>query len=680
MKVKLKAVAVAVLVLALQLFSVLTPCMAAAAGETSAVAKVVSFSNTRIFADLVDPEIYAEGKTAAEVEAGEEAAAAELLQKYPKDASKGTGDVQIVSSVLQESTSGYNAFFYVYIPGGTGSALSATFTLSAGGRTLYKSAKQLDATATLIKYRVPLTKAEYLACKVGDCYELTVSLFEITFSTSGSSSSGTKKVTYKPITNQVVGGELSSDLMITFSASGSAIKWQVSDALKLDVHFASDRFTTADTVGKGLYKQLNTAMFLIPEKYFEDFGLIEAIKYQYELFERVPMLVTGSSEIAAAAGKKFTSAQIKAMLEDAALEMDLPGKILLNPAQYGYVGDAQYIAEILVAGWIVYHEHDSFSSFVFETSDMSAEDKFIISRSDLLASFRAAKDAYYDYVDLFGSINDSSSLRFRGYTPLTFAEYLGAGSHTELKEYVRFVDEIIKNESYDSSVPWWEKILGDGQLFRFWEDDSVSVNAIQTVTLAELQALADEHGDSLDEYLAKTYAIDETDVSTMKELLYSLEGVSGRLVLFHFLETEYVGDEIGGFATEDEKYHRNQDLISEDYYVENAIIDQFKILSIYFKDADRITEVPTVMESMTFIEGIETPDDLEDEKSDTLPEIIGEGGEKFKGLLEQVLGVMRTMLRVAGVIGIVSVVVLIVIGILKLVKMARDAFGKRGGS
>ena len=106
MKVKLKAVAVAVLVLALQLFSAFVPCMAAAAGETSAVAKVVSFSNTRIFADLVDPEIYAEGKTAAEVEAGEEAAAAELLQKYPKDASKGTGDVQIVSSVLQESTSG----------------------------------------------------------------------------------------------------------------------------------------------------------------------------------------------------------------------------------------------------------------------------------------------------------------------------------------------------------------------------------------------------------------------------------------------------------------------------------------------------------------------------------------------------------------------------------------------
>lgn len=671
MKVKLKAVAVAVLVLALQLFSAFIPCMAAAAGETSTEQKVVSFSNTTIYADLVDPGIYGEGRTPGEISAGETAAAATLLQKYPKDASKGTGDVQIVSSVLQENASGYSAFFYVYIPGGTVSALSATFTLDAGGRKLYKSAKQLDDTATLIKYRVPLTKAEYLACKVGESYELTVSLFEITYSTSGSTSSGTKKVTYKPITNQVVGGELSSDLMITYSASGSAIKWNVSDSLKLDVHFASDRFSTEKTVSDGLYTQLNTAMFLIPEKYFDDFGLIDAIKYQYELFERVPMLVSESADLVSAAGTKYTAAKLKAMLWDAANSMTVPGKIELNPTKYGYVGEADY--QVIFGGsrWYVKPQYDNFNSFAF-CKPMKEVDKFIVSRSELLASYRAAKAAYDDYVDLFGSVNDSSSLRFRGYTPLTFAEYLGAGSHTELKEYVRFVDEIIKNESYDSAVPWWEKILGGGGLFTSWEDDSVSVNAIQTITLDELQALADEHGTSLDEYLAKTYAIDETDVETMKKLLYSLEGHSGRLVLFHFLETAYVGFNVEGFSTNGDDDIVPDSAVEKTFYVQNAIIDQFKILSIYFKDADRITEVPTVMESMTFIEGIESPDDLEDEKSTTPGEFFKDAGANVWDAIQKLLNVIRAIV-------FVLVFLVITIVVLRLIALVRDAFGRRGG-
>ena len=659
MKLKLKAVAVAVLVLALQLFSAFSPCMAAAAGETSAVAKVVSFSNTRIFADLVDPEIYAEGKTAAEVEAGEEAAAAELLQKYPKDASKGTGDVQIVSSVLQESTSGYNAFFYVYIPGGTTSALSATFTLDAGGRTLYKNAKQLDETATLIKYRVPLTKGEYSACKNGDSYELTVSLFKITYSTGGSGTSGTKAVTYSPLQQNLSGGVVTSDIFFSYDASGMLQRSTIAETLALDVHMASERYSQTNAA---LWYQMNTAYFVVPKEYADQYKRVFSIDYKYRLLSDVPMLVSDDKEFME---KLEEYEQIDFSLQTFDWSTFPFERAIFNKITGNEVNIGPY--------------------FRFFVDDISTTEG---ARYDVLEdeiwdeynrAYEYAKKLYYGdakalYVYVFGKPAVGFSFDYSTwqlqYHALTSFEYffitdvlkLPYDLYTPSTFDTRTVEKLISSGDSAASENGWDRLM-DGRLFDNIEDDSVSkVPAIQEADVTSVKSMTDAA-------ISETYCIDERYISELRGVL--AEASAGdTIVFFHCIETYYYSwppDYIFLFDWFDSEVM----LESQGYFVLNTFILDFNVINLHYNKGE-IT-VPVVHPSVNFVGGLESPDSIGDGIIDP-----PDGGEKFKGLLEQVLGVMRTMLRVAGVIGIVSVVVLIVIGILKLVKMARDAFGKRG--
>ena len=65
------------------------------------------------------------------------------------------------------------------------------------------------------------------------------------------------------------------------------------EELKLNVTMMSERYSTSE--GLDQWKQLNTCAFIIPNSYFQRFGDLAVIRYVYDLYEDVPMLVLEKS-------------------------------------------------------------------------------------------------------------------------------------------------------------------------------------------------------------------------------------------------------------------------------------------------------------------------------------------------------------------------------------------------
>ncbi len=626
MKTKLKAVAVACL-LALQLFLSFLPCTAAGAEESGAPRDHVSFSKTTVYADLVDPEIYAEGKTAAEIKAGEEAAAATLLESYPKNAALGTADASVITSTVETSTNGCNVFFYVYVPGGTESALSAAFTLEAGGRTYYKSAKQVSTTETLVKYRVNLTKSEYESFRVGDSYELTVRLFEITYR-DPSSSLRTKTVAYTGQQSSIAGGSLHSDIQLTFSNEGELEGWSLSDELYLDVHLTASRYSTSNL---GYYDQINTAMFLIPTEYLEDWKRIDQIKYQYSLLEGVPMLVTECDRDDLTVEGSFFNLWKKGAEAPFAYNVSALG----SPTKMPFGKWASH--------------PDAKETFLFMVDQIKTDDKGLPELSD--------DDVLERYLKLKESISSVAGDKL-----FAMSDYLRASSCTPLDTYTKTPNDLFETKSFEDSisgfVEWLYKLTGHKV-----SDDSVSVSAIQIASVGD--------GTKSDEDLKTQYALDDDGLGTFRSLMNScvssLEDQT--LVVFHYLKTEYFVHSAEYWREHDQAllFPDWEGFSETTYYCENAIVDDFKIISIAFGENEKLHTVPVVMETMTFIKAPQSPEVVSPIKDDDDPWWM------------KLLAALKELLQIAALIGAATVLVLIVICVLKLIAMIRDAFGRRGG-
>lgn len=652
MKMKLKAVAVAVLVLALQLFSAFIPCMAAAAGETSTEQKVVPFSNTTIYADLVDPGIYAEGKTPGEISAGETAAAATLLQKYPKISAKGTDDVQIIASVVEESSSGYSAFFYVYIPGGTMSALSAAFTIDAGGRTLYKSAKQLDETATLIKYRVPLTKGEYSACKNGDSYELTVSLFKITYSTGGSGTSGTKTVTYSPLQQNLSGGVVTSDIFFSYDASGMLQRSTIAETVALDVHMACERYSQTNAA---LWYQMNTAYFVVPKEYADQYKRVFSIDYKYRLLSDVPMLVSDDKEFME---KLEEYEQIDFSLQTFdwstfPFERAIFNKITGNEVNIGpyfrfFVDDisttegARYdVLEDEI--WDEYNRAYEFAKKLYY-GDAKALYVYVFGKPAVGFSFDYStwQQQYHALTSFeYFFITDVLKLPYDLYTPSTFD--------------TRTVEKLISSGDSAASENWWDRLMDGRRLFDSIEDDSVSkVPAIQEADVTSVKSMTDAA-------ISETYCINERYISELRGVL--AEASAGdTIVFFHCIETYYYSwppDYIFLFDWFDSEVM----LESQGYFVLNTFILDFNVINLHYNKGE-IT-VPVVHPSVNFVGGLESPDSIGDGIIDP-PD------------MSNVWDAIQKLFNVIRIIVLVLVFVVITIVVLRVIGLVRDAFGRRG--
>lgn len=650
MKSKLKAVAVACL-LALQLFSSFVPCLAVSAEESGTAEDHVSFSQTTIYADLVDPNIYAEGKTAAEIKSGEQAAAATLLEKYPLDASRGTADASVITSTVEKTSSGYSAFFYVYIPGGTESVLSAAFTLEGGDKIFYRSALQISMSDTLVKYRIDFNRSEYESFRVGDDYELSIRLFEITYR-GKTSSSNTNTVAYNALQQTVNGGELTSGLLFSYASDGKLKLSTVEETLRLDVHMAQERYSQTNAA---LWYQLNTAYFIVPHEYFYHFNRIYSIDYQYKLLSDVPMLVSTDRDFMEKA-KEYEQLDFALQSND---WLDFPpGRAIINKILGNEVNVGPYfrftVDELSTAGdgrfdvdedtiWQEYNRAYDFAKRLYN-GDPKFLYAYVFGKPNSLLSF--------DYKSWQSKFHQTVSFEYFFIVNVLKLPYdLYSVENFATKKY----SEIVSSGDSASSEGLWDRLM-DGRLLDKIDDDSIEVPVIQNKKIGYLIQMTD--AEICDEYCI--------DMKYIPELRSALQNASedDYIVFFHCIETYYYAwppDYIWLFDWFDSEVM----LESQGYFVLNTFILDFNIINLNFNEGE--VSVPVIHESVNFVGGLESSGSMYDEISDD------------NGYLWDLLNLMHLLLKIAAMIGAMTIVVAAFYGIVWLVDKTRDAFGKRGG-
>lgn len=655
---KLKAVAVTVLVLAVQLFSVFVPSITAVAAEASdgtGQEVTVPYSQTTILADLVSPELVLTDEGKAE-------ATASLLDQYPKIPEKGRSDAEVITAVVQKNANSYSAFFYVYIPGGTESVLAGSFTLSNGSSTLYESAALIDRTATILKYRISLTNAQYALFKVGDEYQLTLELFTITYRKG--QSSDTEKTTYFPVTKEFNGCAVSSEMKLTFDSEGkSADDMIVKETLRLDVHMAQERYsTTSDS----RWTQLNTAYFVIPGEYLEMYKRVHSIEYQYRLLKDIPMFITED--------KEFLEKLAVFEQFDITINADIESKFLL----LGALGEAifNFFADDAHLGPYFRFYVDKISHDENDPVDVSSEDVW----AEYKRAYQFAWNLYYGsdryaeafYFYIHGGRNPDHFFDYAAWRNKFRLEYsfelffvkkvlrLDPDSYTDLQTKKRTYKDIISTGEPYSSTDLLTRLF-DGRLLDTLigeiHDDSIDVPAIQTVFVKDLADM------SVSE-IGETYCVDDKYAEEIEELAKKY-AADDTFVFFHCVETDYYVLEPGGAMIFD-WFNSEMLLPGDGYVVKNTAILDFNIINLYFNEGE--VKVPVVHKTVNFIGDIESGDSMYDEIADTAEEKIGDWWDAYLGLV-----------RIVYLISAIVVFVFIVWGIFWLVDKGRDAFGKRGG-
>lgn len=632
MKSKLKAVAVACL-LALQLFSSFVPCLAVSAEESGTAEDHVSFSQTTIYADLVDPDIYAEGKTAAEIKSGEQAAAATLLEKYPLDASRGTADASVITSTVEKTSSGFSAFFYVYIPGGTESVFNTTFTLKGGERTYFKDAELIGLTDTLVKFRVNFSKSEYESFREGENYVLNVLLFEISHRDL-ISPSGVVNVVYTAQQSSILGGIECAEVKLSYSSSGELVAWSQSDALHLDVHLSASRYSTARA---DYYDQINTAMFLVPTSYLDKWKRIDSIEYQYSLLEGVPMLVTECDR------------------EDLTTEGAF-FYLWKNGAEgaFGYRYSALGSPNVMPLGRWPSSYYDAKETFLFMVDEIKMDKNGCPELKD--------QEAIDRYLKLKDSISPVAGGKIAA-----LSDYLRASSYKDVSTHTVLAEDFVSTDSYADNMSGFEEWLYKFLGYKV-EDDSINVSAIQIGSKMDYLSLLD--GTLTDDDIKQKYALDDVGLNDFKDLM-SIETSTYQsltVVIFHYLTTEYFTHEVDVWREHDQFlfFKDYVDFPETTYYCENAIIDDFKIITMNFGEKD-ILSVPVVMESMTFIKAPESPG--------VLSPIVEDDDPWWKQLLE----ILKVLFKIAGFTAAAIVIVYVVLMVIRFFDFVRKIFNRRGG-
>lgn len=643
MKRKLKAVCVATLVLALQLFSVFLPGITAAAAEADAVVETtveVSLSKTKIVDDLKKDSL---GNPV------------DLAELYPLDQTYGTEDARIIATHAQANGDSYDFYIYVYVPAGAGSAISGKFTLnlgikqySFGGQTLFeapnktvsKTAKVIDATETIVKYRVGLSASEYAAARVTEIdpssglytsvNRVELKVFEITYDTYALTGSiGYTSVIYNAISESIEGGNSRSSLVFNLGNNGQFVSGTKLETLELDVHLSASRYSTSDP---SMYDQINTAMFLIPTRYLEQWKQIAQIHYQYAIFDRVPMLVTECDRSDLMTGDRW---------------------FYLYGEEDGGVVDGVFGKQMSLMGspitasfgrWPT--DKNAKELFLFYVDQIAGDKKDIPELTDAECISR-----YLSLKELYGLTPSNNKLMGE------VAAVIGAGSYSATKEYTKTLDDWYETVSFEDSLnglsKWLLNVFGYSV-----EDDSVNVKAIQTASIEDLAKTDDE--------LKQMYALGDVGVGQLRELLTETVGFgeSQTVVVFHYLKTNYYVEN-AEYWLKDQKLGLQlwNDFSDDTYYCEDAIIDDFKILQIDFGETE-LSCLPISMQTMTFIQAPESPDKLD-------PTVFDGGLWKgFGGAVEALWQTVRMIL-------VVLVVVILVIVALKGIATLRDAFGRR---
>lgn len=635
------------LLIIVQAFFIILPVFAAEeTTEQKLVEKTVSFSETTIDEDMEDK-------------------VADLVKLFGVVDQK----VSLISFAAERNAdspeSFFNLYFYVYIPGSKVSRYNtAKVSLSKERESgpFVVDMKQIDRKGSVYKFAAMKQSAYFLNYDNKE----SISFYVHNFLFDGT--------TYPAVGYGMPRGEAEAGLSLNFDVDQSeatlkstsddgqmkkytmkAPKALKDDTLTLNTTLVSERVTTKYP---DKYMQINTALITIPNEYYEAYGKLVEVEYKYSLWDKVPMVVTDREPY------------MKKLVNKDSDYTGYFGRYSVDPND----GTITFYHKLPYSPYFTYYV-DSINTESGSDYDVSQE-RILNSMQEYRKLYDATLKTLYEQTGdaLKGVTPESDPLdrsvflgALASYGGDSFMYSLWKGHKEDVRTLVKATD-VIQSESYANSTSWWDKLWA-GKLFRLNVDDSVTLPGISTFDYADLS--------KTDAELSKKYCIDVTEVGKLRSLCtYSS---SHKICLIRYLTTEYnvyngrlaalVGIEKEGSA-----YTGSFVENGRAYYCENAIIEDFKILRLFFEQTDytlgRINRT-TIMVDETpqdYAGGAESGDKLENEKTDYTAFFPWNWGRQ-----DDKLSVIWKAIRIV----VIALVVFILIRLfLRLIPPLRKAFQK----
>ena len=636
----------------MQAFFIILPVFAAdETEEKKLVEKTVSFSETTIDEDMED-------------------SVADLVKLY--------GVVQQQVSLIsfaaernaQRPDNFFNLYFYVYIPSSSVSRFNtAKISVSRGKESSpwIWDLKQIDRSNSVYKFAVMNVNGY----NVNYDGKETISFYIHSFSLNGTS--------YPAVGFGLPRGQAEAGLSLSFDVDQSEATLKTSsddgqmkkytmkapkalkdDTLTLNTTLVSERVTTKDP---DKYLQINTALITIPNEYFESYGNLSEVEYKYSLWDKVPMVVTDSEAFM----KTLMNTDKRYMTE-----WSVPTHV--SDAPIFIPSGASYSNTLPFSPYFCYYV-SSIGTEKGSDYDVSSE-KILNSLTEYSKLYNTVLKSLYNSAEgeIYKKVTPDSAALDRlvflaalvTYGGDDFMYTLWEGHKEDVRTSVKAVD-VIESESYASANSWWDKFW-DGKLFRLNVDDSVSLPGISVFDNADKS--------KTDEELSKKYCIDVNEVPKLRNLTSLSE--SHKICFVRYLTTEYnvygsvstlnqgIGIVDSASPSGDSKYE-----IGSGYYCENAIIEDFKILRLFFDETDytlgRVNRTTILVDDteQDYAGGTESGDKLDKENTDItafLPWNWGKTDDKF------------SLIRMAIRIVVIALVVFILLRlVLRLIPSIRKA-------
>ena len=369
------------------------------------------------------------------------------------------------------------------------------------------------------------------------------------------------------------------------------------DALKLDLNLTYYRASNSNS-GNGELNQLISSYFMIPKKYFSNYGMISNIHYEYIKHTDVPFFIA-NFDVFNPLGEK-----LPVVYFDGTVTGDL--LFLVGAHKSLAVGDkydpealekltSGNLAFNLVGNIIATNDEDRFE-FYRSLKDQSVG---FLQRDSLKASSQDLHDYFLFHEDY-----------------LTSEEFINKNVSSSNP------DDFLKSDSYVSSTNLWDRFLDYGLAgLKNFKDDSFEVSPIVLVDEKDLE-LSD-----LD--FSEKYRIEKEEVTKVKQNLFKAKKADCRLVLLRFDISQCAVTEFDYVASLND--HNNWDVGNLKYmndkqngrllYTENTVYRNFDIIDITFRNNQSQFVIPVVANPVDiYVPPTITPEDIKDKLEITKPD------------------------------------------------------------
>lgn len=419
------------------------------------------------------------------------------------------------------------------------------------------------------------------------------------------------------VAETISGGSVAGDLLISYDMTTRKIQYFKSDdVLSLDVRLACERVSTSDI---HTWTQINTAMFTVPDKYFDQYGKLTAVSLMYDLYDGVPMVCTTNAALANAPYAQVGTVKLAAS------------------GTYSYLLPLGEINN----GFMFYRE--SIGNGVDDGVDFTGAE--VLEKFDYYMKYgRTSADAVGPYV--YDSLGDTQTL---------------------LSQLVSISDfESISTSSFNNSASFWDKLFNWRWSWNTTDDSVTNLSKIQTFDPSATISAA-----SADK-LSTDYVIDKCYTDDLKALNKQALASDSTVVLLRYLLTDYTTYDFNGYIPAKSGIDYKS---ATGYYCRQAIIKNFEIISLTFTGIDREsgdivqTTVETDTDPVDWAGGGESGDKL----------ISGIATNPFANLFENLFNFsgLGSAFRILLAVLVAVALILLVVKVIKLIAYVRLAFERR---